>query len=59
MFLTLNIQKIWDSMKVPNLTRIEGKEFHFQDLEHIFNKIIEEHLLCLRKEMPKNILEAY
>jgi hypothetical protein len=44
MFLTQDIQEIWDSMKIPNLRRIriEGKESQFQGPEHIFNKIIEE-----------------
>jgi len=43
-FLTKNIQKIWDTMKRPNL-RIIGECSQLQGPENIFNKIREENPL--------------
>jgi uncharacterized coiled-coil protein SlyX len=43
-FLNQNIQEIWDTMKMPNLTIIgieEGDNYQFKRPENIFNKIIE------------------
>ena len=52
--VTQNIQKIWDTMKRPNLTiiAIEGEEVKLKCIENIFNKIIEENFLSLQKDMP-------
>ena len=43
-FLTQYIQKIWDTMKRPNLTiiRIEEGELQLKGTENIFNKSIKE-----------------
>ena len=51
--LTQNIQKIWDTMKRPNLILIEieeGKESQLQGPENIFNKTIEENFPNLKKD---------
>jgi hypothetical protein len=49
-------------VKRPNqrIIGIEGGEnSQLQELENIFNKIIEENFPKLKKEMPINIQEAY
>ena len=60
-FLTQNIQKIWDTMKRPNLKiiGIEEEDSQLKGPEKIFNKIIEEKFPNLKKEMPMNIQETY
>jgi hypothetical protein len=60
--LTQNIQEIQDTMRRPNL-RILGidkkEDFQPKSLVNIFNKIIEENIPNLKKEMSMNIQEAY
>jgi hypothetical protein len=49
-------------MKGPNLRIIvleENEDSQFKGPENIFNKIIEENLLNVKKEMAINIQEAY
>jgi hypothetical protein len=60
--LTQNIQEIQDTMRRPNLRILgidENEDFQLKDLAYIFNKIIEENLPNLKKEMPMKIQEAY
>ena len=60
--LTQNIQKIQDTMRRPNLRIIgaeESKDSQLKGPVNIFNKIIEENILNLKKEMTMNIQEAY
>jgi hypothetical protein len=60
--LTKNIQEIQDTMKRPNLRIIgidENEDFQLKGPVNILNKIIEENIPNLRKEMPMNIEEAY
>jgi chromosome segregation ATPase len=60
--LTQNIQEIQDRMRRPNLWIIgtdENKDFQLKGPVNIFNKIIEENLPNLKKDMPMNIREAY
>jgi hypothetical protein len=60
--LTQNIQDIQDTMRRPNVRIIytdKNGDFQLKGLENIFNKIIEENFLYLKKEMPMNIQEAY
>jgi hypothetical protein len=60
--LTQNIQEIQDTMRKPKLRIIgidENKDFQLKGSLNIFNKIIEENFLNLKKEMPMNIKEAY
>ena len=57
-----NIQEIQDTMRRPNLRIIgieESKDLQSQGPGIIFNKIIEENFLNLKKEMPMNIQEAH
>ena len=52
------VQEIWDTMKRPNLRRIieiEEGEVHLIGTENIFNKIIEENVPNLKKEMHMKI----
>ena len=60
--LIQNIQEIQDTMRRPNL-RTTGKDkredSQFIGPVNIFNKIIQENFPNLKKEMPKNIQEAY
>jgi hypothetical protein len=59
--LTQNIQEIQDTVKRPNIRiigREESKESQLKGQVNIFNKIVEENILNLKKEMPKNIKEA-
>ena len=56
--LTQNIQEIQDTMRRPNLRKIgvdENEDFQLKVPANIFNKIIEENLSNLKKEMPMNI----
>ena len=56
------MQEIWDTMKEPNLRIIgkeKGEDCPFGGTENIFNKIIEENLLNLKKEMTIRVQEAY
>ena len=50
--LTQNIEKIWDTMKRPNLKtiRINGEDSQFKEPENIFNIIIEENFPNLKKK---------
>jgi hypothetical protein len=58
-FPTVNIQKILDTMKRPNLRIIEREEdAHIKEPENIFNKIIEEYFPNLKKQMLIYIQEA-
>jgi hypothetical protein len=60
--LTQNIQEIQDTMRRPNLRIIgidENEDFQLKGPVNIFNKIIEENFINLKKEMPMNIQEAY
>jgi hypothetical protein len=53
--LTQNIQEIQDTMRRPNLWIIgvgENEDFPLKRPANIFNKIIEENFLILKKEMP-------
>ena len=59
--LTQTIQEIKDTMRRTNLRIIgvdENEDFQFKGPGNIFNKIIEEKLTNLKKEMPMNIQEA-
>ena len=61
-FLTQNIQEIQDAMRRLNLRIIgieESEDSQLKGLVNIFNKIIEENLPNLNKEMTMNIQEAY
>ena len=60
-FLTQNIQKVWKTMKIPNLRiiQVEEEDSKNKRLENIFNKIIEENFPNLKKEMAVNVQEAY
>ena len=60
--LTQNIQEIQDTMRRSNLRIIgmeERENFQLKGPVNIFNKIIEQNLPNLKKEMPINIQEAY
>jgi hypothetical protein len=60
--LTRNILEIQYTMKGPNLRIIgkdENEDFQIKRPVNVFNKIIEENLPNLKKEMPMNIQEAY
>ena len=60
--LTQNIQETQNTMRRPNLQIIgvdENEDFQLKGLANIFNKIIEENFPNLKKDMPKNIQEAY
>jgi hypothetical protein len=49
-------------MRRPNLQIIgidENEDFQLKGPANIFNKIIEENCLNLKREMPMNIQEAY
>ena len=49
-------------MKRPTLRKIgieEGEEAQLKNIENIFNKIIEENFLNLKKSMPTKLQEAY
>jgi hypothetical protein len=60
--LTQNIQEIQDTMRRPNLRIIdinESEDIQLRVPLNIFNKIIEENLSLLKKEMPMHIKEGY
>jgi hypothetical protein len=60
--LTQNIQEIQDTMRRQNIKIIgieESEYFQSKGPVNIFNKIIEENFLNLKKEMPMNTQEAY
>ena len=60
--LTQNIQEIQDTMRRPNLWImgiVENENFQLKGPANIFNKIIEENIPNLWKEIPMNIQEAY
>jgi hypothetical protein len=60
--LTQSIQEIQDTMKRPNLRIIgieENKDSQLKGLENVFNKIMEENFLNLKKEMDIKVQEAY
>jgi DNA-binding FrmR family transcriptional regulator len=60
--LTQNIQEIQDTIRRPNLWIIgieKSEAFHPKGPKIIFNKIIEESLPNLKKQMSMNIQEAY
>jgi hypothetical protein len=60
--LTQNIQEIQDTIRRPNLQIIgidEDEDFQLKGPVNIFNKIIEENLPNLKKEMTMNIQESY
>jgi hypothetical protein len=53
---------IQDTMRRPNLRIIaidENEDFQLKGPVNIFNKILEENFLNLKKEMPMNIQEVY
>ena len=53
--LTQNIQEIQDTMRRPNLRKTgieESRDSKLKGPVNIFNKIIEENFLILKKEMP-------
>ena len=55
-------QEIWDIMKRQNQRTIgieEGKEIQVKGRKNIFNKIIKENFLNLRKELPIKVEESY
>ena len=57
-----NILEIQDTLRRPNLRIIGIEEMEDSQLKgpvDIFNKIVEENFLNLKKEMPINIQEAY
>jgi hypothetical protein len=60
--LIQNIKEIQDTIRRPNLLIIgvdENEDFQLKGPENILNKVIEENLPNLKKEMPMNIQEAY
>jgi hypothetical protein len=60
--LTQKFQEIQDSMRRPNLWILRVDENENSQLKgpaNIVNKIIEENFPYLKKEMTKNIQEAY
>lgn len=60
--LGTNTHEIWDIMKSQNLQIIvveEEEETQVKGAENIFNKIIEEKFLSLKKGIHINVQEAY
>ena len=58
--LTQNTQENQDTMKRPNLIRIEENEdSQLKGPENVFNKIMEENFPNLNKEMAIKVQEAY
>jgi hypothetical protein len=60
--LTQNIQEIQYTMRRPNLRIIgieESEDSQLKGPVNIFNKVIDENVLNLKKEMPMNIQEEY
>ena len=61
-FLTQNIQEIWNTVKKPNLRiimREEGAGLQLKGPENIFDKIMEENFPKLKKGYPVKVQEAY
>ena len=57
-----SIYEIQDTIKRPNLIRIgieDSKHSQLKRPENIFNKIIEENLPNMKKEISRNVQEAY
>ena len=62
MILTQNIQETQDTMRRQNLRIIgidENEDFQLKGPVNIFNKIIDENFPNLKKEMHRNVQEAY
>jgi hypothetical protein len=62
MFMTQNIQEIWDTIKISKLRLIgiEEEEYsHIKGPENILNKITPENFPNLMKNMVINVQEAY
>jgi hypothetical protein len=62
MIIIQNTQEIQDSMRRPNLRIVgigEKEEFQLKGPANIFNKIKEENIPNLKKEMSMNIHETY
>jgi hypothetical protein len=60
--LTQNIHEIQDKMRRSNLRIVgieESEDFQLKEPVNIFNKIIEENVPNLKKEMHINTQEAY
>ena len=60
--LNQNIQEIQDTMKRPNLRIIrieENEDSQFKGPKNVFNKIIEENVPNLKKEMAIKVQKAY
>jgi hypothetical protein len=59
--LTQNIEEVQDKMRRPNIIMgiEESKDSQLKRPVNIFNKIIEENLRNLKKEMSLNIKEVY
>jgi hypothetical protein len=59
--LTQNNQEIWHTLKISilKLIGIEEVKEPNSKFTNIFNKIIEENIPNLKKEMPINIEEAF
>lgn len=60
--LSQNSQDIWDTTKRPNRSIIRtenGEVSKIKGPENIFDEIIEENFLNIKKVMPLNIQEAY
>ncbi|KAL6085840.1 hypothetical protein STEG23_002730 [Scotinomys teguina] len=59
---TETIQKIWDTMKRPNLRIIEieeGEEYQLKGIENMLNRIIEESFSSLKKEIHMKVQKAF
>jgi hypothetical protein len=57
--LSQNIQVIQNTIRRSNLGIEDREDSQFKGSINIFNKIIEENFLNLKKEMPMNIQEEY
>ena len=55
----MEIQDTRRSQNVQIIGVDENEDFQLKGPVNIFNKIIEENFPILKKEMPKNIQEAY
>jgi hypothetical protein len=52
-FMTGNIQEIWDTTKRPKLRIIGIEDYQLKGPENIFNTIIEENFLNLKRDASK------
>ena len=62
MLVTQNIQEIQDKMRRSNLRIIgidDSEDLQLIGPANIFNKIMEENIPNLKREMPMNLQEAY